>query len=38
MQQGLAALASIVDELKEAEIQRQLFLRDAAMGPQPGPS
>jgi hypothetical protein len=29
-------LPGVVDELKEAEINGQLFLRDATMGAQPG--
>ena len=34
-EQGFAAAAGVVDELEEAEIGGQLFLRDAAMRPQP---
>ncbi len=35
-EQGLAASACVVHELEEAEIERQLVLRDAAMRTQPG--
>ena len=35
-EQGFAALAGIVDELKEAQIDGQLLLRDAAVRAQPG--
>src|SRR5688500_2393203 len=35
-EQGFAASAGVVDELKEAEVERQLLLRDAAVRPQPG--
>src|SRR3712207_6269952 len=35
-EQGFTTTASIVNELEEAEIERQLFLRDAAVWPQPG--
>jgi hypothetical protein len=35
-EQRLSAAPGIVDGLKEAEIGRQLLLRDAAMGSEPG--
>ena len=35
-EQGFAASAGVVHELEEAEIERQLVLRDAAMRAQPG--
>src|SRR3982751_3514440 len=35
-EQRLSASAGIVNELEEPEIERQLFLRDAAVRPQPG--
>ncbi len=35
-EQGLATSACVVDELEEAEVERQLFLRDAPMRAQPG--
>ena len=35
-EQGLAASACIVHELEEAEVKRQLVLRNAAMRAQPG--
>jgi len=35
-EQGFAASTRVVHELKEAEIKRQLVLRDAAMRAQPG--
>jgi len=35
-EQGFAAASRVVHELKEAEIERQLVLRDAAMRAQPG--
>jgi hypothetical protein len=35
-EQGFAANPSVMHELKEAEIQWQLFLGDAPMGSQPG--
>jgi len=35
-EQGFAASARVVHELKEAEIKRQLVLRDAAVRAQPG--
>src|SRR3954447_22463451 len=35
-EQGFSAPARVVHELKEAEIERQLLLRDAAMRTQPG--
>ncbi len=35
-EQGFAASARIVHELEEAEVKRQLVLRDAAMRSQPG--
>src|SRR5215208_5451205 len=35
-EQGFAAAAGVVHELKEAEIERQLVLRNAPMRPQPG--
>jgi hypothetical protein len=34
-EQGFAALTSVVHELEEAEIQRQLVLRDTAVRTQP---
>src|SRR3954447_9383034 len=34
--QGFAATACVVHELEEAEIERQLLLRDAPVRPQPG--
>ena len=34
-QQRLSALSRVVDELEEAEIDRELLLRNSAMGPQP---
>jgi len=34
--QGFAASPSIVDDLEEAEVERQLVLRDAPMWTQPG--
>src|SRR3954467_690557 len=35
-EQGFAASARVVHELEEAEVERQLVLRDAAMRAQPG--
>jgi hypothetical protein len=35
-EQGFAASARIVHELEEAEVERQLVLRDAAVRAQPG--
>ncbi len=35
-EQGFAAPASVVHELEEAEVKRQLVLRDAAVRAQPG--
>src|SRR5215207_10669566 len=35
-EEGSASIADIVHELEEAEVERQLFLRDAAVRPQPG--
>src|SRR5215208_3413901 len=35
-EQGFAAAAGVVHELKEAEVERQLVLRDAPMRPEPG--
>src|SRR3954464_10985310 len=35
-EQGLAPAAGVVDELDEAEIERQLLLRDAPVRAQPG--
>jgi len=35
-EQGFAAAMDVVHELEEAEIKRQLILRDAAMRAQPG--
>src|SRR4051794_29679008 len=35
-EQRLSASAGIVNELEEPEIERQVFLRDAAVRPQPG--
>src|SRR3954467_7230902 len=35
-EEGLAAAASVVDDLEEAEIGRKLLLRDAAVRPEPG--
>jgi len=35
-EQGFAAPASVVHELEEAEVERQLVLRDAAVRAQPG--
>ena len=34
-EKGFAALAGIMDELEEAEIERQLFLGNAAVRSQP---
>jgi hypothetical protein len=36
LKQRLAALPYVVDELEEAQIERQLLLRDTAMGSEPG--
>ena len=35
-EEGFSASAGVVDELEEAEIDRQLLLRDAAVRAQPG--
>src|SRR6476661_8377785 len=35
-EQSLAPAASVVDELEEAEVERQLLLRDAPVRAQPG--
>ena len=35
-EQRLSAAPGVVDGLEEAEIGRQLLLRDAPMGPEPG--
>jgi len=35
-EQGFAAPASVVHELEEAEVERQLVLREAAVRAQPG--
>ena len=35
-EERLAAATGVVDELEEAEIGRQLLLRDATVRPQPG--
>ena len=35
-EQGFAASACVVDELEEAEVERQLVLRDAPVRAQPG--
>src|SRR5689334_18256269 len=35
-EEGVPAPTSVVHDLEEGEIERKLFLRDAAMGPQPG--
>jgi len=35
-EQGLSTSAGVMNELEEAEIDWELFLRDAAMGAQPG--
>src|SRR6059058_2563218 len=34
--EGFAPAAGVVHELEEAQVQRQLFLRDAAVRPKPG--
>ncbi len=36
-EEGFAAAAGVVHELEEAQVQRQLLLRDAAVRPKPGP-
>jgi hypothetical protein len=35
-EQGFAPAPGVVHELEEAEVERQLVLRDAAVWPQPG--
>src|SRR3954451_516151 len=35
-EEGFAPAAGVVHELEEAQVQRQLFLRDAAVRPKPG--
>ena len=35
-EQGFAAAAGVVHDLEEAEVERQLLLRDAAVRAQPG--